>query len=193
MRRWVQNTWRLIANPYTFFEDMISRGTSVPAMGVFLSFLLCETLGWWLVGRVNSVWFWTGSFLVPLVTYPVAVFSIYLVCHLLVRENHISSFFAVWGFSYLPTFLFFSLSIILHIFQRFTVFAVIPSWLILMGLWAFIFLMFLWKLLFLSITLRLAGNLNFRQIVLATFLLGFIIIIYWWAGLSLGLFKVPNI
>lgn len=193
MRRWVQNAWRLMANPYAFFEDMINQGTWVPATGVFLTFLLFESLGWWLVGRDNSVWFWTGSFLVPLLTYPVAVLSIYLVCHWQVRENHLSSFFAVWGFSYLPTFLFFSLSIILHGLQWFDVFAAIPNWLMLMGMWTFIFLMLLWKLLLLSITLRLAGNLNLKQIILAILILGFIVIVFWWAGLSLGLLKVPNI
>jgi hypothetical protein len=191
MRRWLQNAWRLIANPYAFFEEMIHRADWRPATGVFIALLLLENLGWLLVGRDISIW--AQSLILPLVTYPAAVLLIFLVCRLLVRENRPASFFAVWGFGYLPTFLFFSLTLLGHELRRLNAFTIIPNSILLFGLWTFIFLMLLWKLLFLAITLRLAGNLNLKQILLAVVMLGLIVVVYWWAGLSLGLLKVPYI
>lgn len=191
MRRWLQNGWRLIANPYAFFEERINSPNWGSATGVFIALLLLENLGWLLVGRDHSIWL--QSLVLPLVTYPVAVFGIFSVCRLLVRENRLGSFFAVWGFSYLPTFIFFGLTLLGHEIRHYTDFAVLSNSILFIGLWTFIFLMFLWKFLFLTITLRLAGNLNLKQIILAVFLLGLITIAYWWAGLSLNLLKVPYI
>jgi hypothetical protein len=191
MKRWLKNGWRLIANPYSFFEEMINRRTSRPATGVFIVLLILENLGWTLTIPDYSAWL--GGFLLPLVTYPAAVLCIFLICRILVRENRLSSFFSVWGFSYIPTFLFFFLTIVCHGLQRFTFLTNIPNSLLFTGLWTFIFLMFLWKLLFLAITLRLAGNLNLKQIIIAVILISCLVLAYWWVGIRFDLMKVPYI
>lgn len=54
-----------------------------------------------------------------------------------------------------------------------------------MCLWPFIFLTLFWKALLLAITLRLAGNLNFIQIIQAIAIIGLLVLFYWWGGIHI--------
>ncbi|HEX3043391.1 MAG TPA: hypothetical protein VHY08_01445 [Bacillota bacterium] len=202
MRPWYQNAWRLISHPYAFFEEAINRRNPYPATVTFIVTVILTGFGWWIT-RWESVGSWVSAFyiggfltklLLPIVTYPLAVMAIYLACRLLVRETHLSSFFAVWGFSYLPTFLFFTINILAHILRQITWIAQLTIHpLLILLLWAIIFLILLWKLLLLTITLRLAGNLPFGKILLALLILGLITGAYWFLTFNLGWLKVPFI
>lgn len=194
MQTWYQKAWRIVAQPYTFFEEAIDRGSSVPATFTFLVTLSLVNLGWLAVLKDVSWAFWATGFLLPLVSYPLAVFIIYLVCRLLVRETRLRSFFAVWGFSFLPTGLFFLLNIGAHPLMNIAWFVNLQgSTVFMLIFWTVIFLLFLWKALFLAITLRQAGNLNLCQMVPAFILLGLAAAGYWWLTSSLGWLKIPFI
>lgn len=191
-----RNLWRLISHPYAFFEETIQKNNPIPATLFFMLVWLVTYGGWWLIsgGKLIS----SGSKLIgvflPLLSYPAAVTVIFLVCHLLMRENHWRSFFTVWGFSYLPTFGFFLVNIGVHKLANLSWLGFIFNQpLFLMVLWVIILLMLLWKFLFLAITLRLAGNLNLKQIIPAMIILSLVVAGYWWAVLSLGWLKIPFI
>lgn len=195
MSPWYQNYWRLITHPYVFFEEAINHGKHLPATLVVFFTIFLTGFGWLLISPAQiNLFNAAASLIIPICSYPAAVFLIFLVCRFLISETKLQSFFAVWGFSYVPTFIFFLINISVHGFQNFHWFQSLfgHSWLI-MVFWAFIFLMFLWKVLFLAITLRLAGNLNLIQISIALPLLIFIAGIYWWILLTLGWIKVPLI
>lgn len=195
MQPWYKRVFLLILHPYPFFEAAIRKGTPIPAL---LTFGLCLSLtymGWWMIGI--GPFSFRGTFskiLLALLSYPFAVIIMFTICRIMVSESHLRSFFAVWGFSYLPTFFFFLINILTHGLAK-------TSWLIqilnnplfLLALWTFFLLMFLWKILFLTITLRLAGNLNLRQIVPAFLILMLIVAIYWGITSSLGWLQVPFI
>lgn len=195
MRYLYQNALRFLIHPYLFFEEAIEKGNPIPATSGFLISWLVAFLGWYffstgLLGNLNRIF----GMLIALVTYPIAVILIYLVCRFFVHENRLSSFFYVWGFSYLPTLLFSIGNILVHLLQKndwLTPIMVNPIFQI--CLWAFFILTFLWKLLLLAITLRLAGNLNLLQIIQAITILGLLVLFYWWGGFILGWFKVPFI
>lgn len=196
MRSIFRNLWRLISHPYAFFEAAIEKNNPIPAALFFILAWLMTYGGWWLIGGgelISSGSRLIGVFL-PLLSYPVAVTVIYLVSHLLMRENHWRSFLAVWGFSYLPTFGFFLVNIGVHKLAKIPWLGFIFNQpLFLIVLWVLILLMLLWKFLFLAITLRLAGNLNLKQIIAAMILLALVVAGYWWAILSLGWLKIPFI
>ncbi len=190
---WFKNFWQLIAHPYAFFEARIAKGNFYPALIAFISALLFNDLGW-IVFNGGAYNFSILDILWPLFTYPIAVMLIYAVCHLIVKENRCRSFFAVWGFSYLPTLLFFFSNILIHTLNH------SPWWKGFLGqpvvgliFWTFTLLMLLWKVLFLATTLRLAGNLNLLQIVIAFVILIILIAGYWMLTLTLGLGKIPFI
>ena len=189
---WLKNLWQLITHPYAFFEAMIARGNFFPALIAFLVALLLNDLGWIIFNGEYA--FSIIDILWPLAAYPVAVILIYTVCHLLVKENRCRSFFAVWGFSYLPTLLFFFSNILVHTLNRFSWWKeVLAQPIVGLLFWAFTLLMLLWKILFLATTLRLAGNLNLSQIVIAFVILIVLITGYWMLTLTLGLGKIPFI
>ncbi len=188
----IKKFWRLVTQPYAFFEEVIAENTTLPSTIAFLLALIITYSGWWLVGGSQKGIL--SAVAIGLLSYPLAVCAIFFVCRIMVRETHLRSFFAVWGFSYLPTLIFFAVNIIAHALAQMPWMVNIPiNPILLMGLWSFIFLMFLWKALFLAITLRLAGNLNLRQIIPAFLLLMVLVIIYWGIILKLGLSKVPFI
>ncbi|HEX7715549.1 MAG TPA: hypothetical protein VF531_16135 [Bacillota bacterium] len=194
MQTWYRKAWRIISQPYAFFEETINCGNTKAATITFVGALLLVNLGWLAVTRESSPAFWVCGFLLPLLSYPAAVFIIYLICRILVRETKLRSFFAVWGFSFLPTGLFFLLNIVTHILITIPGFGRFPSSPVFMLIfWTLIILIFLWKALFLAITLRLAGNLNFRQMIPAFILLGLIAGGYWWVTSGLGWLKIPFI
>jgi hypothetical protein len=195
MGPWYKNAWKLISRPYVFFEEAIDQNQLFPATMVFLVSLGLTFLGWLLAGAgKDPVSQAVINWLVSLLTYPVSVLIIFLTCRLLVRENRLRAFFAVWGFSYLPTLLFFLVNISAHFLRKFPwFFKVLTHPLVVLGLWMFLCLMLLWKLLYLLITLRLAGNLNLRQICWALLFLAVVTAAYWWMTLSMGWLKVPFI
>ena len=197
MCNWYQAAFRLITNPYTFFEERLAQGSPYPAGIFFLATLCVNTLGWYLFSpRYYSMPNANlgGSFLLSLLTYPAAVLVIYLVSHSLVNQNKLSSFFAAWGFSYLPTLFLSLLNITAHSLSSTPGVRILLSypWATFL-IWAVIFLFFLWKLLLLATTLRLAGNLNLSQIVIAMLLLALITAGYWRLILFLGWSKLPFI
>lgn len=190
-----QKALRFLTHPYLFFEEAIEKSNPIPATSGFLASWLIAFLGWhsFNTGLLENFKLISGM-LIALVTYPIAVILIYLVCRIFVRENRLSSFFNVWGFSYLPTLLFSIGNILVHLLQKFDWFMtamVNPLFQICLG--TFIILTFLWKVLLLAITLRLAGNLNLLQIIKAITILGLLLLFYWWGGFILGWFKVPFI
>jgi hypothetical protein len=195
MWSWFRNLWRLFSHPYAFFEEGIQRNNPIPATLSFILAWLLTYSGWWLSGgREISGGPRLLEMVLSLLSYPAAVTVIYLVCHLLTRENYWRSFFAVWGFSYLPTFGFFVVNIGVHkLAKLFWPGFIFNQPVFLMVLWVFILLMLLWKFLFLAITLRLAGNLNLKQIIIAIILLALVAAFYWWAAFALGWFKIPFI
>lgn len=196
MRSRFRKWWRLISHPYAFCETAIQKNDPFPAARFFILAWLVTYGGWWLIGGLKAFsgdprLF--GAFL-ALLSYPAAVTIIYLVCHLLTRENHWRPFFTVWGYSYLPTFGFFLVNIGVHKLAQLPWLGFIFNQpIFLMVLWIFILSMFLWKLLFLAITLRLAGNLNLKQIIPAMIILALVVAVYWWAALALGWLKIPFI
>lgn len=195
MRYLYRNALRILTHPYLFFEEAIEKNNPLPATFVFLISWLINHLGWCFIstGLLESFHLIPGI-LMALITYPIAVFVIYLVCRILVRETRLSSFFNIWGFSYLPTLLFSIGNIIVHLLQEFDWFIIaISNPFFQVCLWAFIFLTLLWKILLLAITLRLAGNLNLMQIIQAISILVLMVGIYWWGGLIVEWFKVPFI
>lgn len=195
MRPWYQNFWRLITHPYAFFEEAINRGNHLAATMTVVITVIFTGLGWMvIIQKWTKPSVYALNFILPLVTYPLAVFILFAVCRFLVRETRLRSFFAVWGYSYLPTFIFFIANILLHYILNFSWVQNLPGKpFLLMVFWAFIFLIFLWKVLFLAITLRLAGNLNLSLISIALPLLLLIAGIYWWTLASLGWIKIPFI
>jgi len=191
MIRGLKSIWHLIAHPYAFFEEMIARGNCFPATITFLLALLLNDLGWIIVSG-GKYGFSLPDILWPLVSYPIAALVIYGVCRLLISENRCRTFFAVWGFSYLPTLLFFLSNIFLHTLTKLSFWNRLvdqPS--VILIFWAFTLLMLLWKILFLAITLRLAGNLNLSQILVVFVILITIMAGYWVLTLTLGLAKIP--
>lgn len=195
MRPWYRDGFRLLTHPYSFLEESVRSGDPLPASGVFLTALMITTIGWGIVGAGHfSIVSVLLNALLSLLTYPAAVLAIFGVCRLLIRENRLRSIFTVWGYSYVPTALFFIVNIVAHaiidnprLSQMFT-----APWLSLC-LWFVICLMFLWKVLLLAITLRLGGNLDFGRIVMALILLALICGVYWAAVMSFGWVKIPFI
>ncbi len=197
MRCGLKNAWGLVAHPYAFFEEAIRKGNPIPATIFFAVGFLLTYSGWWIVRGgpfLTSDYRHIFSLIVPLLTYPAAVIIIFLVCRILERDIRLRSFFATWGYSYLPTLAYFLIDIMLRGLARVPWFAsVLQLPVLIMVLWTLLQLMFLWKLLFLAITLRLAGNLNLGQIIAAMFILAFFIGIYWAGIFSLGWLKIPFI
>jgi hypothetical protein len=195
MWTWIRYLWRLISHPYAFFEEAIQKNNPIPAALFFILAWGVIYGGWWLIAG-RGIFSGPRLFgaLVPLIAYPAGVAVIYLVCHIFVLQNHWRSFFAVWGFSYLPTFGFFLANIGVHQLAKLPWLGFIFGQpLFLMVLWVFILLMLLWKFLFLAITLRLAGNLNLKQIIPAMIILGIVVAGYWWIALRLEWLKIPFI
>ena len=197
MGPWYKKAWKLISHPYAFLEEAVDRGNPVPATAVFVTALIVKYLGWSLtvLGQKTISGFQVLiSLLLPLVSYPVAVLAIFLICRLQVRENRPRAFFTVWGFSYLPTLFIFLVYLLAHFALKFPLMVkLLGQPLLILVLWALVFLMFLWKLLFLTITLRLAGNLNLRQIILSLIVLGVVTGFYWWAASIMGWMRIPFI
>jgi hypothetical protein len=197
MRSWYQNAWGLVSHPYAFFEEAIGKGNPFPATAFFAGVFVIIYGGWWLISggqHLASDSKSIVSLFLSVLTYPVSVITIFSICRLLVRDTQLRSFFAVWGFSYLPTFLFFVTDITAHGLAKFPWFANILHYRVsILILWAFLLLMFLWKLLFLAISLRLAGNLNLGQIILALVVLALAMGLYWGVTFNLGWLKIPFI
>lgn len=195
MRPWYHSAWRIISHPYEFFEEAVEQGRPAPATIVFLGALVIDYTLWWLVCRPEnaaSVNVLLTQLLLPLATYPLAVAFIYFICRILGPESRLQSFFSVWGYTYLPTIAFFGLMFMAYFIDA--RFGPLPHHpLLIFGLWAVISLIFLWKVLLLAITLRLAGNLNFRQIFTAGLLLAGVVGIYWAIVYHFQWWKVPFI
>jgi hypothetical protein len=195
MRYLFQNTLKILTHPYLFFEEALEKNNPAPASVTFLISWLIASLGWFfvsnsLLGNLQLI----PGMLIALATYPIVVTILYLLCRILVRETRLSSFFNVWGFSYLPTLLFTIGNIMVHLLQNYDWFiSTMNNPLFQICLWTFIFLTLLWKGLLLAITLRLAGNLNLIQIIQAITIIGLIVLLFWRGGFLLGWFKVPFI
>ena len=120
MRYLYQNGLKLLAHPYLFFEEAIEKNNPAPASITFLFSWLIASLGWFfvnnsLLGNLQLI----PGMLIALATYPTVVLILYLICRILVRETRLSSFFIVWGFSYLPTFLFAIGKILVHFLHKY--------------------------------------------------------------------------
>jgi small-conductance mechanosensitive channel len=194
MRRWIDTIFSILSRPYAVFEEAAGGGEIAAATATFLAALILAGLSWVLaLGWLTPVVAFT-TWILPALTYPVAVAAIFAVSRLWVRENRLRSFFAVWGFSYLPTgclFLMVNLGRFLLDLPQFN--AVSGAGWIQLIVWMVAILMFLWKLLLLATTLRVAGNLNFTQIIWAMLILLVAAAGYWWGGMTLGWLKVPFI
>lgn len=194
MKRWIAIIISIFSRPYAVFEERVAGGEIAAATATFVATLVLTGLSWvmvlgWLTPAVVFL-----TWVLPALTYPLAALAIFMVSRLWVRENRLRSFFAVWGFSYLPTAFLFLMVNLGHLMLDYPWFQAISGarWLQLI-FWMAAILMFLWKLLLLATTLRVAGNLNLAQIVGSMAILLVIAGAYWWGGMILGWLKVPFI
>lgn len=195
MWQWSKTVWRVVTQPYAVFEDAVRCDAPAAATLAFLLALLLVHLGWGLSAGATKLLAGPGTgFLAGLLAYPLSVVTVFGISRIFVRENRLRSFFAVWGFGYLPTFLFCGAVILAHAAARFPWFVRLAgnpwaAWLF----WAFALSLFLWKLLLAAIALRLAGNLNYAQIACALLILGLALAGYWAVASHLGWYRIPFI
>lgn len=143
----------------------------------------------------------TGAILVFAV-FVAASTTIWSVSRLLGGRAPWGAVLTAWAGSYLPTAIWFGGLILAHwIAQGLGASALIPvaplsfpdaTWFQVLFL-AFTLAMFLWKSLLLYLNLRILGGLDFRRIVLASLILGAVVMGYWYLGLAWHWFKVPII
>lgn len=185
---------RSLTRPYDAVTDVVERrdwvtGIIIPAVviGLLLSLMVIVPTGQTVAER------WLGAGTGALLfggTFFAAAGVVFLACRLVHGQPEWRSVLAAWGVTYVPTGGWFLIMILSHL--------IFPGPQPYLGTFQIVFAIislafFLWKLLLYYFALRLAGQLSFRQIVLATAMLAPVAMAYWVVGYWLGLFKVPLI
>lgn len=184
-----------LTQPYDTMAAAVERrdwlaGALVPATLIPLVALYwigvpaANVTAWWRVGGVIG-WIILFGF-----TFFAAAWIVAWACRAVGGQAEWREMVAAWGLTYVPTGGWFLMMMLVHFVPGWT-----PDWVnpfqIAFAVLSLAF--FLWKLLLYYFTLRLAGRLTFKQIVLASLILAPIALAYWAGGMYLGLFKVPLI
>lgn len=146
----------------------------------------------WSQGRLLTLlWGLCQLFLIIFGAYPLACLAFFIAGKCLRVSVKYTEIFATWGYSYYPTLSYLLFLLLTHLFlPPHTPLFKLNQWLSI-ALFAILIAIFLWKVLFYFIELKVVLKLNFFRMIIASFIIGVLFLIYWIAaGILFGM-KIP--
>lgn len=184
---------RVINHPaQVFTERMHDRKWWEAFIPVILTFFAVSVFPQ--VNDAGNLWKMIKDLLVLLLlvlgTYPLSCLAFYLAGRVFKPSVRYSSILATWGYSYLPIFFFWALTVVSHLVlpPSTPIFAAGVLGFVLLSL---MIALFLWKVLFYFVELRVVLGLNLWQMLVASMIIGALFIGYYvCVGTVFGL-KIP--